>query len=339
MRRLFLHIGAGKTGTSHLQAQLAINHGQLKSVALYYPVWDELLEKVKRGDVTTGNAMHLLPLLCPQHPSVKTRQQTQGEGEEKALRWLRHTLQTNDIRNILISGEAMQHAKAEPLSVLVECAKDKGFTTEVIYYVRHALDHAISDFREHLQRGFRDGDHKPELRTLEGWIANRKVPYQSTLDAYRKVFSDELIHVRSYDAEKKDLWSNFLRVMNIDKASGWKVVDGKTNRSLTAMETEFMQAAAASLSKQQMFKLGMRLISVEPVRVRGKNDNRYKVSEEALEAFRRKHEPIVTEINLRWMDSLPLPIQIIPHDFSTKETTATPAQLLDIAMHALKITL
>ena len=61
-KTLFMHIGAGKTGTSSLQSQLALNRQKLEEYHYYYPV-STTDKKAINFEITSGNAIELGQIL------------------------------------------------------------------------------------------------------------------------------------------------------------------------------------------------------------------------------------------------------------------------------------
>lgn len=336
MATLYLHIGAGKTGTSFLQSQLALQNEKLSRSGIYYPTWDQLSQRVKTGKVTSGNIRYLMPWLLPNHPSVISQNKTDQDSRRNSREWFLTSIRQAEGRDIIFSGEALQHAKPSAIKQLVELAGEKNYHTQVIYYVRHALDHALSDYREHVQRGFRDGYERKELRSVEGWLTSRLVPFGSTIKNYSAVLPDKEINVRSYDAERKELWRRFLMHVKRYKLDAIESEDTNIiNRSLTVLETQFLEASSDKLDQAKIFKLGMQFISSPPHKVRGVEPQGFVISDVTLKIFERHHKPMVNEINDRWEGSLETPLCVVPPDYVPTSATAHPLQLLDLSFHLL----
>jgi hypothetical protein len=332
----FLHIGAGKTGTSYLQAQLALNHEVLYHNNIYYPTWPRLLKRVEDGKVTSGNIQHLMPWLLPNHPSVISQGKV-GEGPiSNSKKWLNTIIQGADGRDILLSGEALQHARAANITQIAHAFENQGYNMRVIFYVRHAIDHALSDYREHVQRGFRDGYNRKELRSVEGWLTHHVVPYRATLRNYSLVLPDSKIIVRSYDEDKQYLWHRFLSCLGHASLKNIKAASDITiNRSLTILETQFLEYAASVLSQKQMLAIGMKLISNPPLKVRGVEPESFMISKTTLDIFKANHIDTITEINERWLINHSTPLYVIPPNLNVSKIKARPRQILDLALHLL----
>jgi translation initiation factor 2 beta subunit (eIF-2beta)/eIF-5 len=63
MRKIFLHIGLPKTGTSYLQSSFAINAIKYKEYGLIYNDYENNFNGAKLGDTTAGNALRLAKTL------------------------------------------------------------------------------------------------------------------------------------------------------------------------------------------------------------------------------------------------------------------------------------
>lgn len=58
-RKLWVHVGHGKTGSSFIQSVLATNAPLLKEHGILYPVHDSF-ESAKKGFISTGNGELLI---------------------------------------------------------------------------------------------------------------------------------------------------------------------------------------------------------------------------------------------------------------------------------------
>lgn len=54
-KKIFLHVGHTKTGSSYIQSVLARNQQRLRDNGIYYPLTEKDLEQAERGNVTCGN--------------------------------------------------------------------------------------------------------------------------------------------------------------------------------------------------------------------------------------------------------------------------------------------
>jgi hypothetical protein len=337
--KLYLHVGAGKTGTSYLQAQCTLQHEKLAEHGLWYPITDQLLRRVTAGKVTSGNTVTLLPWFCPLHSKVRT--QGLSFTSEQVSTWLEEQLAFAEGRNILLSSETLQFADPSRVSIFADLAASRGYEVLVVFYGRHALDHAISNYREHLQRGLLRMSQTGEPVSLDNWIAKNVVPFAHTLDVYSQVLPASSVIVKSYDYAKIDLLTHFLAIIGVHDFSG--VVSSKrndgvvVNRSLSVVESRFMELAHGFLSSSQIACLGSLLVAASPCEAAIKGPRFFKICSASLDSFERRHNRAFADINSRWSSSLEQPLEVIPTSF-VNDTSEVPLEsLLDFSFHALAL--
>jgi hypothetical protein len=334
--KLYVHVGAGKTGTSFIQEQCALQHEKLAEQGLWYPITTQLLKRIADGYVTSGNINALLPWLCPRHPVVQKRGLSMEL--EEARSWFKRLIKEADGRAVLLSSETLQHADSQAVAQLVEIASDSGYETIIIFYGRHALDHAISNYRQHLQLGMiapvKDG--KNGNTALEHWLKIRLVPFQQTLSLYSELLTDSAIRVRSYDDECENLLEQFLG--HIDVSATPVTVNPtrqRINRSLTVSESELLIAITPLLKQEQVHLFGDWLISRPPTNSNQNHPRNFFVSSEALDRFSERHQAMIDDINRRWSHTLSSPLEVIPKSFKNGDRKPSDSEVLDVALHAL----
>jgi hypothetical protein len=342
MPKLYLHVGAGKTGTSYLQAQCTLLHEKLAAIGLWYPITDQLLRRVKAGKVTSGNTVELLPWFCPQHSKV--RKQGLLADPKQLGSWVDKQTCLAEGRNILLSSETMQFADRERVSVFADIVASRGYEVTILFYGRHALDHAISNYREHLQRGLLRKREKDEPVTLDSYIAKNVVPFAHTLKIYSQVFPDSSIIVKSYDYAKSDLLANFLSTIGVHGLSGGGISGTNNdrlvvNRSLSVVEMRYMELASELLDPAQIAYLGSLLVTAPPCEAASKGPTLFKIGLTSLDSFKRRHVTAFADINSRWSPSLEQPLEVIPADFVNNASEVQPESLLNLSFHALALSL
>ncbi len=339
MPTLYLHVGAGKTGTSFLQAQCALQSEKLAENGLWYPVTDQLLRRVRAGKVTSGNAGPLLPWFCPQHSRV--RAQGLSLTEKQVITWIEEQDSSADGRDILLSSEALQFAKSDRVRLFAEIVTNRGYEVQVIFYGRHALDHATSNYREHLQRGMLSGNDPDGPPSLDNWIAKNVVPFAHTLGIYSQILSDSCIIVKSYDCAKSQLLTNFLVNMGIhglpEAVCSTKTDCPVINRSLSVIETRYLELASSALSSAQIAYLGSLLVATPPCDAATKDPRWFRISSASLDSFERRHAKAFADINSRWSGSLGQPLEVIPTGFVNDTSEVRPESLLEFSLHALAL--
>jgi len=338
MPTLYLHVGAGKTGTSYLQAQCALQHSRLAHHGLWYPITERLLRRVRKGKVTSGNLERdVLGWLCPRH----TKMVVDGAKQNQLLAadWLGGLFAEAGGRNVLLSSETLQFADPERVSHLAQHVADANYTLRILFYGRHALDHAISNYRQQLQGGFHRSAYHPEQFSLNGWLRQRTVPFKRTLDIYCDAVGKDAVVVHSYDAAKHRLFNSFLANVGITAAADLAPADSfpTVNRSLTVAETQFLEQAARVFTADQVSTLGANLIAAPPCDAAVAGAKGFPIDPLALEIFQQRHEPMISKINEDWAQTLEQPLEVVPCDFAVSGAPADPDQLLSIAMHLLSI--
>jgi hypothetical protein len=130
-RRLILHIGMPKTGSSYLQAFLAQNVGVLAGHGIDYPNLVPL-DSAIAGVVTSGNAVRFAAaLLPPEHPSALKPAAAETEWVK-----LRDVLAAAKLPTVLLSSEFFWPVPAEGFARLRSAAAEAGFDCGVIVFLR-----------------------------------------------------------------------------------------------------------------------------------------------------------------------------------------------------------
>jgi hypothetical protein len=143
MRRCFVHVGTHKTGTSSIQAFLAMNEDALLSAGILVPL--------------TGRTHH-----SPENPSAGHHniawelnddpRFTRGAG---TLRELISEVEQSGAQTVVLSSEDFEYLHADPsrLSPLVNAMAELGYSAEIIIYLRPQSEYAQSLYRELLKHG------------------------------------------------------------------------------------------------------------------------------------------------------------------------------------------
>lgn len=334
--KLYLHVGAGKTGTSFIQEQCALQHSKLAEQGLWYPVTTQLLKRISKGHVTSGNIRDLLPWLCPKHPVVHKHSLSMELGMVKS--WFDKLISEADGRAVLLSSETLQHADAQAIAQLIDISDKLGYKTMIIFYARHALDHAISNYRQHLQCGMLslDGERMGGDTALDSWLKTRMVPFRQTLTLYSEILGDNSIEVRSYDGEKDTLLEKFFGHLGISiSPAACNPTRQIVNRSLTVTESELLIAISTLLSQEQVRLFGDWLISRPAIESKYSTPRNFSVNREALNKFKVRHQAMIDDINQRWSHTLVSPLEVIPTTFRNGDRNPSDSELLEAALHAL----
>lgn len=212
MKKLYLHIGCGKTGSSALQVWLSQNIEDLHRNGFNY----YLVEKLHEYEISSGNGKLLVEKL--RNATYET--------------FLNELFEETD--NVLFSSEIFQTLSNDELSKLKNFCMKSNIQIQIIAYIRDVYDVLYSEYLQGVKRSGYENN-------FEYFINNVKNIYQfSVLEKFEKFFND--IVVLHYDSEKKrGLENSFCEALGINTNSLKEMSRKKVNRSLSLVETEFLR--------------------------------------------------------------------------------------------------
>lgn len=224
MNRFFLHIGAGKTGTSALQSHFVINRDLLLEHNCYYPVANNDAQ-AQNLETTSGNAVELANLL-----------RSDSVDKSKIHKLITQYIKEAEGKDILLSSEALEMCETENATILREAVEKGKYKIIIVYYVRAIGDHLVSSYHQLLKR------HK-YVKSFESVLQTKNNRFLAVIDKSVSVFGKDAVWVKNYDKVKKDIFIDFLQdILNIRESHSFVVKNKKVNRSLTSFEVSFMRA-------------------------------------------------------------------------------------------------
>ncbi len=214
-KKLYLHIGCGKTGSSALQLWLHQNRSVLQQHGIDYP--EEKDGNNTPGDyqITSGNGSLLIDRL-------------EKKSHERYLKSLFQRYST-----LLFSSELFQGIGGGMLDQLVESSIKLGFHMTIIVYLRDVYDVIYSLYVQRVKRHL-------ETRTFEEFALELKVLQQfHVLSRYEKYFDD--LRVIHYDTElERGIDRIFAEILGLDQEIPG-MTSRKVNRSLNVFELELLR--------------------------------------------------------------------------------------------------
>lgn len=206
-RKIILHIGHGKTGSSAIQSALARNHELLKTAGILYPE-GKASDPARRGEVTSGN-IDIENWFEGQ--VIPTARAADGYG------------------TILFSNENLFHA----FDAFLDRHRDyeSEFAFEIILFVREPFEKLNSAFQQAVKRRGFAGDIG-EFAAADT-DADRAAGILRTLDARGVPF--RLFNYSALRRASVQAFFDHLGVWDLIRADGDADV-GTVNRSLTAAE-------------------------------------------------------------------------------------------------------
>jgi hypothetical protein len=218
MKKLFLHIGLGKTGSSALQSWLSLNSEALSKQGVDYA---DLVPHAKTGEVSSGNGYDLQRALIDQD-------------FDEVERLLTTTYFFNPKNTVaLVSCELFQGIRAPFVQKIHDICAKCDIDVTVIVYIRSVYEQQYSTYLQGIKRSsisHRFGEQSADI------AFHRSVEY---LRRYVRVFGDKVIAV-NYDIAKKDIYGSLAEIIGID-TKGLKKLKKKVNRSLTLEEAEVLR--------------------------------------------------------------------------------------------------
>jgi hypothetical protein len=232
--KLYLHIGARKTGTSMLQTMFARNAAAFAAQGLFYPLTERARQRAVKGETSSGNGAVLAPMLRPDVLMQRGTQHLQDRVEQRFLGLMKAT----SCKKMLISSESFSSANEKSLARLEEFLEKIGVDLEVIFFVRNPLDHAFSEWTQKTKGGKDCGGWRAFLR---GYV----MPFDVTLRRYQARFGDA-VHVLNYDHFRRDLLKPVCDILGVrPRVSSEGVI---VNRSPGKAELELMHHASRLLA-------------------------------------------------------------------------------------------
>lgn len=280
MKKIVIHAGATKTGTSAIQVALAQNHAVLRAAGIVAPEGRKF-EKRLAGIVSGGNAFEILKFIA-----------SHGRDPEAAAArlatWLDDESSAEGCHTLVVSGEAIPGKMTDASGhAMARVFRDKGFEVQVLFYVRSLAGHALSQYGEYVKRRKMRGSFSEFTQIYD-------CPFQGYVSQLEEVFGRDVVEVVSYDAERGDLWGGFMsRLSSTPVATQPPQV---VNRSLCREEINLIRELnLSSIPRVVMAKSVTRYLS----ETTAPSKNRICVYAEDVEVMATRNAAVVDYINAR----------------------------------------
>lgn len=230
-RRLVLHMGMGKTGSSALQVAFVRNREKLADAGVNYPEHSSD-EPARRGEVISGNGMGITPYLAPPKHDE--------EEAARARRRLFRTVEDSPQETVLYSSEFLYLFEPPRLDELQADMRARDVVIQAVVYVRDVAGHALSSYSQVVKRALYTGAFADYLTSQER--LSYRLNLRPRLRRLRATLGPENVLVIHYDTTRERLFADFMqRVFGISDLSGFDLCTGQVNRSLTRHELEMMR--------------------------------------------------------------------------------------------------
>lgn len=277
MKKIYLHIGAGKTGTSALQLWLYDNHKKLKSRNVLYPV--DGLNIDNEYQITSGNGVFFINAI------------RENRFEEYLKRYYgrRHDL--------LFSSESFQGLNEKELLFLKRHLYERNIKPVIIIYVRDLYNILYSSYHQFLKRH----SYTKEFKTMI-YETNTIQQFQ-VLHKYEKFFDD--IKVIHYDTEAKSgIEKPFFRILNIPRNKLNPMKRHKVNRSLTVFEAELLRILNKIFQEKFGFENNALCTKISDTLIYedGEKETELYLDDEIVENIQGKFGDEIDYINRKYLD-------------------------------------
>lgn len=223
MKELYIHIGQPKTGTSALQAFLAINREILRDKGLYYPMLESELAIREKNSALGGNAIHGLRIFgCPAADI--------GSMQIKYIERIRKLFDQDD--RILLSDEGLW----EDSPVIFENMKallgdELSIDIKIIVYLRRQDERIESEWNQIVQTQAYTGTCIEFAENKDIW------DYYLKLHAIEKAVGKENMIIKLYESEnfsaEDSIFKDFLSIFEIKDMEAFKMLEYQVNPPLS----------------------------------------------------------------------------------------------------------
>lgn len=293
MKKIYLHIGCGKTGSSALQLWLNHNTESLQKAGIFYPLFGQ--KKLEDYAITSGNGG--LAVQAIQRKSAKD--------------FFTHLISQSGKNDILLSSETFQLLTGEELKELSEILRLLELEPVVIAYVRDLYDIVHSSYLQLVKRDL-------YTKTFDEYVLSlKKIQQFEVLQDWEQFFEE--IHVIHYDSVQNKLDQSFLEVLGIDSFSKKGIMNLfkgvafppmkniRINRSLTLVEAEQLRYLNELLQKRggKLHESVKLFLSDALIEKRPEESTSIYFNEKLLSFLRKNFLPQIERINARYFDAQP----------------------------------
>ena len=293
MKKIIIHMGADKTGTSALQAFFANNISELNENNFSYFYENKVtLSEAKDYKVSGGNAQPLPQLVW-----------LNKDNYDKVLieQALQKHIDYANGKNILMSAEDFGALDPVGAKYINDYAIKNDYKITIVYYVRAIADHEMSRYQQFHKEAIFNGSF------LELLTTKSSCSFLRTIENICTVFGKENLIVKNYDLNRQELIENFVRtVLNIEDINKFNIIKKTVNRSLNDYELLLMQNFNKYLNTQEEAKFISSCFIDNFRNIKTK----YKITQEEFKILERKYSSLVEKVN-EYMSKDEEPIKLV----------------------------
>ncbi len=220
-RRLILHIGMPKTGSSAIQSWLSTHSTRLRvEENIEYA---DLNPDAKHNKITSGNGQYFVEQMFK---GKRPANYTESMFVERL-----ETIHFGSCDTALVSSESISSAPEPAISSIRRLCAEHNISVTIVGVLRNVYDHCWSAYQQNVKRN----GYCKSFQTFSESYSN---PQISCLRQWSTHFGDVVaIH---YESSRSDIVGAFLRALGLSLKSGSDTVTEQVNRSLSSSELELL---------------------------------------------------------------------------------------------------
>lgn len=191
MKKIFLHVGAPKTGSSTIQSNLERYKDTIKKLNVCYPIgFNNVFKYPHAGFISTGNVNPLAYAMRYNTDPAKYR----DFEIHSVLESLYKAIDNND--NVILSHEDLIYANERFLTTIFDWSISNGYQVHPVIIIRDQISWHVSDYKQHVRQLMTD---KTFIEVLGRSLSLRAADWYSYITKFENVFGHEKIIVCLYD--------------------------------------------------------------------------------------------------------------------------------------------
>lgn len=233
-KRIVLHCGLGKTGSSALQVQFAQARDTIIEKLGFDYIQTGAFDDQLRGKISSGNGVHLARAFLPTN-NPATLIEGRDEIKTRALSQIRKSS-----HNVLLSSEFFGALPAPQMRELIDVLQQEG-AVELVFFVRNQVSLLSSIY---MQRVKRHGETRLPAEFFRSFEKQRKqFFYFKRFNRLREFVPDIPLQIGLYENSKshpQGLLGLFLSLVGIDPKVDLGIADAPVNTSPSPLELRLM---------------------------------------------------------------------------------------------------
>ena len=219
MKKIILHIGAAKTGTSAIQSYLSLNKGSLEKEGYYYQITNSD-KAAKNFKITSGNAAYLGQILKNGDFSKRNLVKIISESilKKNLAKIISDSIKKAQGKHIIFSSEVLEPYNEERMEIFKKIAAKKGYNLIIVYYIRAIADQTVSLHHQLLKR-------HAYTKSFTEFAQQHKNRFLNVIEKSIRVLGKEHVIIKNYDKTKQNIFPDFLQsVLNINDISHFIII-------------------------------------------------------------------------------------------------------------------